>query len=254
MATSTPDQKRGPRITAHAGHLYASLRAHPHSRRIKVLLALLVADLVLFANIAEDYATGDPIVRWDLRLARWLYESSNPTLVDAAKIVTWLGSGLFLLGLVLWLSVGLLRRNRVNDALLLVIAYAGAQILNAVLKLIFHRPRPDPSFVHLTTFSFPSGHATASAAVYTLIAWLAIRRLRSTLWQVAVGVAAALLIALIGFTRMYLGAHYLSDVLAGTCAGLAWALGAILVATIDRDVLGWFPGPVRRLVLRLVPG
>jgi undecaprenyl-diphosphatase len=233
--------------------LLSSLLTGPRSRRIALLLALLAADLAVFAHVAEDYVTGDPLVRWDVSFARWLYEHSNPVLVDIAKVVTYLGNGIFLLLLVAGTGLGLLRRNRVNDALLLLIAFAGGEILNALLKLTFHRPRPELAFVHLETYSFPSGHATASAAVYTLLAWLAIRRLERTLWRVAVALAAALVIVTIGFTRMYLEVHYLSDVLAGTAAGLAWALAAILVATIDRDVLGWFPPPVRRLVLRLVP-
>jgi undecaprenyl-diphosphatase len=230
-----------------------SVRDDPRARRIAVLVALLVADLAALAHIVEDYVTGDPLVRWDVSFARWLYEHSNPTLVEAAKIVTWLGNGLFLGALVLWLVIGLLRRNRVNEALLIAIAFVGSQILNALLKLAFHRPRPELAFLDLDTYSFPSGHATGAAAVYALLAWLAMRRLSRARWRVLVAISAVLVIVAVGFTRMYLGVHYLSDVLAGTAAGLAWAFATILAATIDRDVLGMFPRPLQRLVLRLVP-
>jgi undecaprenyl-diphosphatase len=141
----------------------------------------------------------------------------------------------------------------VNDALLIAFAFVGAEILNVLLKLAFHRPRPELAFVHLETYSFPSGHATAATAVYTLLAWLAVRRLASRRLRLAAVFGAALVIATVDFTRLYLGVHYLSDVLAGTAAGLAWALAAILVATIDRDVLGWLPRPLQRVVLLLVP-
>jgi undecaprenyl-diphosphatase len=252
-AASTRDQTRGSRIAALGGRAVTSVRHDPRSRRIAVLIVLLVADLAALAHIVEDYVTGDPIVRWDVSFARWLFEHSNPTVVEAAKIVTWLGNGIFLAALVAWLVIGLLRRNRVNEALLIAIAFLGSQILNALLKLAFHRPRPELSFVHLDTYSFPSGHATGAAAVYTLLAWLAMRRLHRTRWRLLVAISAAFVIVAVGFTRMYLGVHYLSDVLAGTAAGLAWAFATILAATIDRDVLGMFPRPLQRLVLRLVP-
>lgn len=241
------------RAATASSRLLSSLRTEPRSRQIAVLVALLVADLAALARVVEDYVTGDPIVRWDVSFARWLYEHSNPTLVEAAKIVTWLGNGFFLGALVVWLVVGLLRRSRVNEALLIAIAFIGSQVLNALLKLAFHRPRPELAFVDLNTYSFPSGHATGAAAVYTLLGWLAIRRLRRTRWRILVAISAALVIACVGCTRMYLGVHYLSDVLAGTTAGLAWAFATILAATIDRDVLGMFPRPLQRLVLRLVP-
>jgi membrane-associated phospholipid phosphatase len=223
------------------------------SRQIALVAGLLVADLVLFAHLVEDYLTGDPIVRWDVHFARWLHAHSNPTLVSVADVVTYLGNSVFLLVLVAGLMVALLRRNRVNDALLIGFAFAGAEVLNAMLKLAFHRPRPELAFVHLDTYSFPSGHATAATAVYTLLAWLAVRRLGSWRLRLAVGFGAAVVIATVDFTRLYLGVHYLSDVLAGTAAGLAWALAAILVATIDRDVLGMLPRQLQRVVLLLVP-
>jgi undecaprenyl-diphosphatase len=252
-AGTTPGQSRGSRVTAGTARIAWSLRTEPRSRRIAVLVALLFADLAALAHIVEDYVTGDPLVRWDVSFARWLYDHSNPTLVEAAKIVTWLGNGFFLGALVVWLVFGLLRRSRVNEALLIAIAFVGSQVLNALLKLAFHRPRPELAFVDLDTYSFPSGHATGAAAVFTLLAWLAMRRLRRTRWRALVATSAALVIVCVGCTRMYLGVHYLSDVLAGTAAGLAWAFATILAATIDRDVLGMFPRPLQRLVLRLVP-
>jgi membrane-associated phospholipid phosphatase len=253
LAASRPTPRPAARITAGAGRVLSSLRFDPRSQRIAVLLALLLADLFALAHIVEDYMTGDPIVRWDVHFAHWLYVHSNPTLLDVARVVTYLGNSIFLLLLVLAMVVALLQRRRVNDALLIGIAFVGAEILNLVLKLAFHRPRPELAFVHLDTYSFPSGHATAATAVYTLLGWLAVRRLGGTLWRVAIVLGTAVVIVAVGFSRLYLGVHYLSDVLAGTTAGLAWALAAILVATIDRDMLGWFPPPLRRLVLRLVP-
>jgi membrane-associated phospholipid phosphatase len=253
LAATAPRQSRGYRIVAGTGRVLWSLRIDPRSRRIAVLFGLLLADLALFAHVAEDYLTGDPLVRWDVHFARWLHVQSNPTLVNVAEVVTYLGNSVFLLVLVAGLVVALLRRNRVNEALLIGFAFAGAEVLNVALKLAFHRPRPELAFVHLGTYSFPSGHATAASAVYTLLAWLAVRRLRSTRWRLAVAFGAALVIVAVGCTRLYLGVHYLSDVLAGTAAGLAWALAAILVATIDRDVLGILPRPLQRVVLLLVP-
>ncbi len=253
LAATATRQTRGSRIVAGAGRVLGSLRIDPRSRRIALLVGLLLADLAVFAHVAEDYLTGDPLVRWDVHFARWLHDHSNPALVNVAEVVTYLGNTIFLLVLVTGLVVALLRRNRVNDALLIGFAFAGAELLNVVLKLAFHRPRPELAFVHLETYSFPSGHATAATAVYTLLAWLAVRRLRLWRLRLVVAFGTALVIATVDFTRLYLGVHYLSDVLAGTAAGLAWALAAILVATIDRDVLGMLPQPLQRVVLLLVP-
>jgi undecaprenyl-diphosphatase len=253
LLAETPRPSRGYRIVSGAGRIAWALRIDPRARWIALLVALLLADLAAFGHIVEDYLTGDPLVRWDVEFARWLHVHSNPTLVDVAKILTYLGNSVFLLLLVSGLVVTLLRRRRVNDALLIAFAFVGAEILNVLLKLAFHRPRPELAFVHLETYSFPSGHATAATAVYTLLAWLAVRRLASRRLRLAAVFGAALVIATVDFTRLYLGVHYLSDVLAGTAAGLAWALAAILVATIDRDVLGWLPRPLQRVVLLLVP-
>jgi membrane-associated phospholipid phosphatase len=120
---------------------------------------------------------------------------------------------------------------------LLVVGVGGAELLDVILKLIFARPRPslpDP-LLALTSYSFPSGHAMGSMAFYGLLAYLAIQRLSTWRWRVAVVIAMVFLILLIGFSRMYLGVHYLSDVLAGYAAGFAWLVITITgVETIIR--------------------
>ena len=101
--------------------------------------------------------------------------------------------------------------------MLLIAVAGGIEVLNALLKLLFHRPRPELAFVHLDTYSFPSGHAAGSAAIYSMLAVLAARGVR-TRGRVLVGSADALVLT-IGFSRLYLGAHYLSDALAGLALG-----------------------------------
>jgi membrane-associated phospholipid phosphatase len=117
-------------------------------------------------------------------------------------------------------------------------AVAGSAVLNQLLKGLFERPRPyfeHPLLVE-TSYSFPSGHAMESFVVYGMLAYFAVLALRS--WKARVGVVfgAALLVVLIGLSRMYLGVHYFSDVLAGYAAGGVWLSALITgVETIRRS-------------------
>jgi undecaprenyl-diphosphatase len=121
-------------------------------------------------------------------------------------------------------AVLLVRRRCVNDALVLCVAFVGVEVVNAALKLIFHRPRPELAFVHLETYSFPSGHAAASTAVYGTLAYLLCRRTPSPWLRGVIAVATVVTVGLVAFSRLYLGVHYLSDVLAG------WGLSAAIFA------------------------
>jgi undecaprenyl-diphosphatase len=114
---------------------------------------------------------------------------------------------------------------RKYSAILLVVAASGGLLLNGVLKLGFDRPRPSifiPA-VHAVSSSFPSGHAMSSAIVYGTVAYLAARLHRRRWARWLVMAFAFLVIVLISLSRMYLGVHYPSDVLAGVIIGLAWA-------------------------------
>jgi membrane-associated phospholipid phosphatase len=237
------------RLPEPARRYYVSLRHRdPRTLTITWLLAVFVAALAAFGHLVEDYLTGDPIVRWDVEFARWLHEHSSGALVAFFKIVTLAGNAAVLGVIVVGIGFVLLRRRHANDAALLLLAFGGASVVNALLKLVFHRPRPELAFVHLDTYSFPSGHAAASSATFATMAYLLARRHRSTAARIWIGVAAAAAIALVGFSRLYLGAHYLSDVLAGISFGIAWAASSLLVYTLwgERDLLTLLPRSLRR--------
>jgi len=119
------------------------------------------------------------------------------------------------------------------SAILLLVSTFGGLVLNGVLKLGFNRPRPSifvPE-VHAVSSSFPSGHAMSAAIVYGTVAYLA-ARLHKRMWaRTLVMTAALIVIVLISISRMYLGVHYPSDVIAGLAIGLAWA--GFCMATLE---------------------
>jgi membrane-associated phospholipid phosphatase len=245
MTSRTPAR----RLPGPARRYYAALREQdPRTLTSTGLLVALVAALAAFGHLVEDYLTGDPIVRWDVEFARWLHEHSSGPIVQFFKIVTLAGNAAVLAVIVIAIAFALVRRGLANDAALVLLAFGGASVVNALLKLIFHRPRPELAFVHLDTYSFPSGHAAASSATFATLAYLLARRRSSTAARIWIGLGAAAAIALVGFSRLYLGAHYLSDVLAGISFGVAWAAASLLVYTLygEREVLALIPGSLRR--------
>ena len=115
--------------------------------------ALLAAlgGAVVFARITEDYLTNDPLVRWDVSFARWLSEHRGSALLDVFRAITVVGSPAFALALATVVCLVLYRRRRLVDAAFLPVVLGGAELLNLVLKVAFHRPRPAIGFVHLDT-------------------------------------------------------------------------------------------------------
>jgi undecaprenyl-diphosphatase len=131
------------------------------------------------------------------------------------------------------LSVIAFRWLRWRRAMLwMVVTILGALVLDLSLKYAFHRHRPTPFFVSVPrTYSFPSGHSLFSFCFYGVLAGLLTRRLKSRLARVLIWAGAALLVAAIGLSRIYLGVHYPSDVIAGYLAASLWV--STLVA-LDR--------------------
>jgi len=209
------------------GRLGDVVRATPGGATTIGALAAAAVGAIAFARVAEDYLTNDPLARWDVSFARWLFEHRTPAGTDAFRVVTFLGSPAVVLAIAAVATVLVFRRRRVAEAAFLVLVLGGTELVNLVLKLAFHRPRPEIGFVQLDTYSFPSGHAMISTAGYGALAFLAWRRGR----RAQIAVATVALVCAISFSRLYLGVHYLSDVLGGiaggvTCLGLAVALYA----------------------------
>ena len=136
--------------------------------------------------------------------------------------ISLLGYDILIFELVLALAVFLYLRWK-HAAAWLAVSMAGALILDLALKYSFRRPRPPVFFgVAPHTYSFPSGHALCSFCFYAVLAGLIATRTRSVLLRVVVGVLAAALVIAIGLSRIYLGMHYPSDVIAGYLAAAIW--------------------------------
>lgn len=124
--------------------------------------------------------------------------------------------------------------RRPATALFVFVAVAGGQVLSSLLKFEVDRPRPDlvSHLVNETSFSFPSGHAMLSAITYLTLGSLAARFLPDRATKVFLLALAVLVTVLVGTSRVYLGVHWPSDVLAGWCAGFAWAMLCWLAARL----------------------
>jgi membrane-associated phospholipid phosphatase len=230
--TTRIDGARAGRAALRARTIVQTAWREPAQRRLVLALAAAIISAVAFARVAEDYLTNDPLARWDVSFARWLSGERNGAGIHFFHIVTDIGSPAAALLIATVVCVVLYRRRRLVDAALLPVALAGAELLNLILKLAFHRPRPEVAFVQLETYSFPSGHAMISTAAYGALAYLAWSRLRTSRDRIALATGTGVLVSLICFSRLYLGVHYLSDVLAGAAGGAFWLAVAIAIQAV----------------------
>src|SRR5215217_5235224 len=200
-------------------------------------LAAAAGCLWLFGGLAEDVLTNDPLVRYDRAIADYLHSLANPPLTTFFLIVTALGSieTLALVGVVV--AAILAGRRQWLYLWTWAVAVGGSAVLNRLIKELFARPRPffEHPLLQETSYSFPSGHAMESFVMYGMLAYFALLALESWRAHTAVVFGTALLVLLIGFSRMYLGVHYFSDVVAGYAAGGVWLSALITgVETIRR--------------------
>lgn len=202
-----------------------------------VNLGILTAAVALFGIIAQEVADGDHLPREQALMAQ--LRTGSPArpigpvwMAQAARDITGLGSSAVLSGLSV-LTVGFLALSRkFGAAVFFAVAAAGGQALNAALKSYYGRMRPDAEFrwVPIDSPSFPSGHATSSAVIYLTLAVLLIRLTPERSQKVYLIAAALLLSFCVGVSRVYLGVHYPTDVIAGWSIGVAWAEACWFVA------------------------
>jgi undecaprenyl-diphosphatase len=207
--------------------------------RLFASILMIAALLLAFGLLAEEVIEGDTLP-FDRQLMLALREAGNPSvpigppwLPEAARDISALGSTI-VLGILLLAVVGylLLVRRRAAAWLMLGAVLSGVA-LNSLLKLGFARPRPDlvAPLVRVVTASFPSGHATLSAITYLTLGALLARTHSQISLRIYFMTLAALLTVLVGLSRIYLGVHYPTDVLAGWCIGTAWAMGCWVLMT-----------------------
>jgi len=189
----------------------------------------LFGGLTGFLLLAAAY-DSDPVASIDRRVAERLADGVPGVVESVAVAASWLGGtpGLVILGTLL--AAVLVRERSWLDLAFLLVAFVGSQLAVALLKEGFERPRPPyGSAVPLPeSFSFPSGHAGGGVAAFGAAAVLVSKRLASPRARTAVWVAAGALAFASGLSRIALNLHYVSDVLAGWCFGLAWLAACIL--------------------------
>jgi membrane-associated phospholipid phosphatase len=178
-----------------------------------------------FGEIVEDVSRDAATRLLDERVIAWFHDRASPGLTRIAWVVTALGSIALLTGGALVTALVLLKRGFIYRFVAVVATMGGGSLLNILLKHYFQRQRPvlENPLVTLSSFGFPSGHTMGATLFYGLLALLIAHSSRWA-WsrRIFAFCGAALLIGLVGVSRIYLGAHYLTDVLGAIALGLAW--------------------------------
>ncbi|WP_166382491.1 phosphatase PAP2 family protein [Catellatospora methionotrophica] len=200
--------------------------------------AATLVGLWVLAGITDDVVAQEELSSSDPTVASWLADHRTHWLTRSMQAVTWLGSG--------WVTVPVLvlaalllpvwRDRRRTLALVLTVSM-GSAVLVTIGKLLTVRPRPVVGEVLTTAtgYAFPSGHSAQAAAAYGVLALLISLRVPRAA-KPLVWLAATALVLLIGFSRLYLGVHWLTDVLAGYALGACW-LAVVVAAAVVHDRL-----------------
>ena len=200
----------------------------------KINIWLIGIPITLFALLAVCVTAGITV-----NFEGWVYseamERMSPLLTDFMKVITHLGD--LALVIILCLLLFLIPKSRKTIALPVSVTVILSAVLNVILKNIFARARPDIlQLINETSYSFPSGHAMINASLYTMLTILIFRFIKNTPRRIALSAACITLTVTIGFSRIYLGVHYLGDVVGG------WLIGF----TVAVVVYFWWNGQVMK--------
>lgn len=186
--------------------------------------------LILFGGIVEDLITGDPIVVADKHIANLFIVFRTPQLIKVFSWITLLGKSQVVLSFIIALTGTLWLLKKRWYVFPFFTTIVGSELFTYLGKLAFHRSRPVLPVYAEHTFSFPSGHATIAVAFYGFVTYVLIDNARQWKTKVNLFFAGIIVILLIGFSRLYLGEHYLSDVWAGYLVGAIWLIIGISIS------------------------
>lgn len=188
-------------------------------------LGTAILALIFFGWLADEALEGD--ARWfDDATRAAVHQFASPLLTAIMRGFSFVGSTIALTVGTIFVVVRFVMRRLKREAKLFAITMIGAAVLNITLKLAFKRPRPLP-FFNLTppeSYSFPSGHSLTSAVFFGALAAILTARIKSKRVRTGVWIVSTAMFLLIGLSRIYLGVHYTTDVIAGFAAALIWIL------------------------------
>jgi undecaprenyl-diphosphatase len=225
-----PPSAHEPRESTAHNWLASRLLAHPW--RLLALFIGIVLPLAVSADLAQDILRKETL-HFDKPILFWLHARSTPLLDHTFATLSQLGGfpGTAFIGTsgALWLW----REKRIRAGWFWGLSIGGAGVLNMVVKLFFKRDRPTlwQSFAPEHDYSFPSGHSMLSASVGLAVMLL----LWPTRWRIPALIFAVCWPLAVGLSRLYIGVHFPSDVLAGWCAGAAWTTGVYFILRGERD-------------------
>jgi undecaprenyl-diphosphatase len=188
-------------------------------------LGTAIAALIFFGWLADEVLEGDSR-RFDEVTRAAIHQLASPTLTIVMRGFSFVGSTIALTIGTIIVVVRFAMRNLGREAKLFAITMIGAGLLNITLKLAFKRARPEP-FFNLSlpeTYSFPSGHSLTSAVFFGALAAILTARIKSRRVRAVIWIVSTLMFLTIGFSRIYLGVHHTTDVIAGFVAALIWIL------------------------------
>lgn len=183
---------------------------------------ILIVMANLFFEIIETVFWDDPLMAVDRTAYRWLQDLRTPLLDGIMTAITQLGDTWVVIAVTAAVATWLAHKRLWRVLIFWLTAVGSGSLINSAIKLALQRARPgDLNYDGVSVFSFPSGHSTTNAVLYGFLLIIVGRHLRIGA-RVGVAVAGIALIGLIGFSRLYLGAHWVSDVVGGLAFGAAW--------------------------------
>jgi undecaprenyl-diphosphatase len=191
----------------------------------RILLGLLgaISALIFFLWLSDEVFEGSTKV-FDDNIRNAIHEIATPWLTQVMIVFSFIGSFEFLICLAIIIIIVFARLKWKRAIALFLVTMAGELILSLTLKEFFRRVRPAAFFDYPLpdSYSFPSGHALGAFCFFGVLAWLITARLQKREYQILVWTLAVLLIFFIGFSRIYLGVHFPSDVIAGYTSAFVW--------------------------------
>lgn len=207
-------------------------------RNLLVAGVLAVGGTWLFLGVLEDVVSGDPLVAVDVRIHAALQSIRFPLLDSLMVAASELGDAAVTIPVILVVLAWFVGQRRLRSAAYWILTVLFAQVFVVTLKFAMRRARPSSMYEGIQGFSFPSNHATLSVVTYGFLAFFVARAWGSAA-RLRIATVTALFILLISFSRLYLGVHWFSDVLAGISFGIAWIATAAVLHHVgdasDRD-------------------